>query len=332
MKSTWKNSKVFLIATGLTLVGCSANQDTQKPSPELPSVTVPPVSAPSVAAPSVSAPSVSAPSVSAPSVAVPSPSLSPSPQETESHPASEGNRYFYSFARSNPSDPVGMMNFGVNQTSQVNESISTLTKNPFEMDTELDPLVMNSETLQGKFAELRAKLKPEDTFVLYSHSHGLIPGLGMNWDAANRMDIPYKWQTFAQEIISLPAKNVIIFTMSCHSGYLAEALNTLSSEWKNKRSSAGRNLIVLTAVSKEQLATATDNGMTLESIGNPFTYAVKTALRGAADGFGGKPKDGKTTMQELVSYVLATAKSQSADQYAEPQNAGEFTADDVFLP
>jgi hypothetical protein len=42
-------------------------------------------------------------------------------------------------------------------------------------------------------------------------------------------------------------------------------------------------------------------------------------------------KDGQTTMAELVKFVLATAKEKSLDQYAEPQFAGEYNENEVFL-
>ena len=313
-----KNLSLLLLTMQINLSACSGLSSNHMATPELSNAPVPPVSGQS--------------------------SQNVDTERTESGenkppantPAVAGddekeNRYLYSFVRSNPNDPAGMINFGINQTTQINQSISSAGSVPFQIETELDAMAMSTETFQQKFAELREKLKPQDTFVLYTHSHGLIPGLGLNWNASNRFDIPFSWRLFAQEILSLPAKNVIVFTMSCHSGYLTEALNSLSSEWKNKRKSAGRNLIVLTAVSKEQLAKATDQGTTSDSLGNPFTYAVKTAIKGAADGFGGQTKDGKTQLSELVGYVLSVAKSKSLDAYADPQIAGEYNEDEVFL-
>lgn len=308
-----KKFKLTLLIPSFFIIACSGNSTSVGPNPELPAVAEARHQTPPQATPAQELPETRTPDQGMPE-------------------ASQGKSYFFSFIRANPNDPSGMMDFGVSQTSQVNESISKLSTIPFELDTELDPLAMSSSILQGKFSDLRTKLKQEDTVVLYTHSHGLIPGLGLNWNAPSRAEIPFSWQSLAQEIISLPAKNVIIFTMACHSGYLTEALNALSSQWKNKRSSAGRNLIVLTAVAKEQLASATDRGTTETSIGNPFTYAVKTAFQGFADGFDGQPKDGKTTLQELVGYVLATAKSKSTDSYAEPQFAGEYVSSDVMFP
>ena len=75
----------------------------------------------------------------------------------------------------------------------------------------------------------------------------------------------------------------------------------------------------------------TDQDTSAEGIGNPFSYAVRKALAGKADGAVDGQKDGKTTMEELVKYILATAKEKSVDQYAEPQFAGEYNESDLFL-
>lgn len=118
--------------------------------------------------------------------------------------------------------------------------------------------------------------------------------------------------------------------MACHSGYLAEAVNALGVAWQGQRETAGRSLIVLTAVSKEQLSTPTDVSTDPAAIGNPFTYAVRTALGGAADGALDGEQD-EVTADEFVAYVLETAKEESTDGYAEPQFAGEYVVGEVLF-
>jgi hypothetical protein len=198
-------------------------------------------------------------------------------------------------------------------------------------DVTLNPFEIRVEEIRKKFANYKAILKPEDTFVMYSHSHGLNAGLGINWGETGQ-NLIFNWDEYAKAIVDLPARNVVIFNMSCHSGYLTEALNKISAEWKSRRVVNKRNLIVLTAVSKEQLSSPTNMRTGINDIGNPFTYAVRSALGGSADGAVNGVKDGKTSMDELVNYVLKTAKEKSTGQSAKPQFAGEYSPADQFLP
>ena len=92
------------------------------------------------------------------------------------------------------------------------------------------------------------------------------------------------------------------------------------------RQAAGRDLVVLTAVAADELATPSPD----PAIGNPFTHAVSTALRGAADGFDGRPVDGNIDMAELTGYVLRTAAGTIRGQEHTPQHAGEHLASDIM--
>lgn len=255
-----------------------------------------------------------------------------SAQENSVAPA-QGKSYYYSFTRSNPGDSVGQQSFGADQATKVRDALSQKLGDQISMDVELDPLKTSIADIRAKFSALKSELSSNDTFIMYSHSHGLLPGLGIDWNFArtNRDLVTYKWDEFAEGIVSLPAKNVVIFTMSCHSGYLTEALNRISSKWEGQRKTNGRNLVVLTAVNMEQESSPTNNDTSITGIGNPFTYAVRTAIGGAADGAVDGQMDGKISMKELVRYVLKTSKDKSKDKYAEPQFAGEYSDNDIFL-
>ncbi|MEN9530273.1 MAG: Caspase domain [Pseudomonadota bacterium] len=250
----------------------------------------------------------------------------PSDQSSTNTNSGTGKNYFYSFVRSNPDDSAAMQKFGSDQTLLVSNAVKSLSGQNFTVDVEASPLKVRVAEVKAKLAELTEKVTAQDTVVIYTHSHGLELGLGIDWETRDRNLVTYKWNEYAEAIVNLPAKNVIVFTMSCHSGYLVEALQKIESKWKGSRKSAGRSLIVLTAVSKEQLSRATDQNLT-SGIGNPFSYSVRTALSGAADGVIDGKKDGKTTFDELVKYVLKTAKEKSTQQYAEPQFAGEYVSE-----
>lgn len=79
--------------------------------------------------------------------------------------------------------------------------------------------------MRSRLAAYRQSLGPEDTFVMYSHSHGVSGGLLLDAEV-------YPWAALAADLVALPARNVVIFTMSCHSGALTEALEASASTWQ----------------------------------------------------------------------------------------------------
>lgn len=175
---------------------------------------------------------------------------------------------------------------------------------------------LSAAKVKERLAQYTRSLKPEDTFVMYSHSHG-----------GPRGTFFANWTEFADAILALPARRVIIFAMSCHSGCLADTLNAMKSKWEG-RSKSGRSLVVLTPVSAAQMAGPSPE----RGIGNPFTYAVTTAVQGAADGFAKGEKNGCVEMKELVDYVLQVTHDKSRALSHSPQFAGEYPAGEVFVP
>ena len=175
---------------------------------------------------------------------------------------------------------------------------------------------LNRASVRERLAHYTRSLTPEDTFVLYSHSHG-----------GERGTFFLTWSEFAENILAIPAKHVVVFAMSCHSGKLCDALTAVKSKWEGRKDQ-GRSLVVLTPVSADQ-----DAGPSPEpGIGNPFTYAVTTAAQGAADGVSGSAKDGRIELEELVAYVIRTTREKSMRQSYRPQFAGEFPPGTVFFP
>jgi hypothetical protein len=270
------------------------------------------------------------------------PDAGPPPSETslpavdtapvaEMAPAAGAARAFV-FMKANPTDPQGQKDFGLDQMTKVADALKRLTDPVYGVEVATDPTQISVASLRARLASYRDSLRPEDSFVMYSHSHGETPGLLIDFEGKPKQDptIAYPWAALAEDILALPARNVVIFTMACHSGYLVDAIQARAASWQGKRKVAGRNLVVITSVSREQVATATDQSTELTGIGNPFTYAVRTALGGAADGALDGSKDQTITIEELVHYVLATTKQQSKGQYAEPQLAGEYAGNARF--
>lgn len=174
---------------------------------------------------------------------------------------------------------------------------------------------LNARVVSERIAHYTRTLGTNDTFVMYSHGHGYPRGTFFG-----------TWSEFADRILALPARHVVIFTMACHSGALTDALKQRKAEWAG-RSRDGRSLVVLTPASAVQIAGPSP----VRGVGNPFTYAITTAAQGAADGFPGGDKNGRVEMQELVDYVLKTTQEKSQRQGQSPQFAGDFPAGAVFV-
>ena len=194
---------------------------------------------------------------------------------------------------------------------------------------------------------------PQDTVVIYTHSHGRKSGFEESQPLGGIvMDLPVRlpehrgtllWDEYTELLLKIPAKNVVVLTMSCFSGGLVEYLNSpqVKARWKDRRQMQGRNLIVLTSQNKElQSGPIIRDGEVI----NPFTYAVAKAFAGEADGFNlvhGEPvrvgrKDGKLTVGEVIDYVLYTTENTTSEQTwlkntAKPQLTGSFTRGDVLF-
>ena len=195
--------------------------------------------------------------------------------------------------------------------------------------------------------------KPQDTVVIYTHSHGCRNGFEQSQPLGGIViDLPIKrfphggtmlWDEYADLLLRIPAKNVIVFTMSCFSGGFVDYLNSTEVEdrWKDRRAKEGRNFIVLTS---QNDSLTSDPVMKGTEIVNPFTYAVAKALDGDADGFvleDGKPtvelrKDSKLSVGELIDFILYTTKNTASDRVrlkntANPMSTGSFNRDDVLF-
>lgn len=246
-----------------------------------------------------------------------------------SQPIESGQNVFFSFGKAGPKEPTAKKDFLMSQINKVKDGLE-MSNRVFRLDVTLDENTQTKSWVQQKFNDYGKSLGKQDTFVYYSHTHGTNPGIQLDFTSPG--DIEYKWGDLAKSILSLPAKNVVIFVMACHSGYLVDALEAEQSKWKGQWASQKRNLVVLTAVASDQESFPTDvEPDSPTSIGNPFSYAVTGAFKGNADGSVDGVKDGKTSYKELVTYVLKTAKEKSKNQYANPKFVGEYSDNDVFM-
>lgn len=169
--------------------------------------------------------------------------------------------------------------------------------------------------VRERFAEYERTLTSADTFVLYTHGHG---GPFGTFFAG--------WIPYAERILEMPARNVVVLSMSCQAGGLTDRLMAKKAKWEG-RADSGRSLVVLTPVDAGQNAGPSPE----PGIGNPFTHAVVTAVQGDADGCGGRERDGRVDMQELVDHVVAVTRAKSRDRSYRPQFAGEFPTGTTFV-
>ena len=214
------------------------------------------------------------------------------------------------------------------------------------------------ETVTGKvFRERLRRLTemaaPQDTVVIYTHSHGRKNGFEDSQPLGGIvMDLPVRqpehggallWDEYANLLLKIPAKNVVVLTMSCFSGGLVEYLNSppVLDRWEDRRQKEGRNLIVLTS-QNERLTSGPI--VKDKEVVNPFTYAVARALEGEADGFAlaaGKPvpgqrKDSRLSVGEVIDFILYTTENTDSEttqrrNTARPQLTGSFDRCDVLF-
>ena len=234
-----------------------------------------------------------------------------------------GTKKVFAFVSYKPQDPEWRKALGKQSVQKVAAAFSALTDDPYEVEVLVDPEQLCISGLKEKLTQYAQSLSSEDTFIMYSHTHGLHPGLLLEF---GEKPATLSWNDLADAILALPARNVIIFTMSCHSGHLADVIKSKSASWEG-RSRAGRNLVILTAASADQMPGPSPE----PGVGNPFTYAVETAVRGLADGFLRAGKDGRVDLEELVKYVTATTREKSVGKALSPQFAGEYAPDATFV-
>lgn len=99
-----------------------------------------------------------------------------------------------------------MQLFGTEQTRLGSEAITNLPGLPCASDVETQSLMPRVADIKSKLEKLREKVNPQDTVVIYTHSHGLPAGLGIDWETHDKTLIPLRWGDDAEAIVSLLAK------------------------------------------------------------------------------------------------------------------------------
>lgn len=147
---------------------------------------------------------------------------------------SSGKLHYFSFCRGKNSDSVGQQTTGHEMFEMVKTAVIE-NYQPQEVNLLFDevPYADNARvtvsTIRSELAKYRQTLSPQDTILIYSHSHGTPKGLLINKEI-------YSYEDLAKDVLSLPARNVIYLVLACHSGGFTDTLNReeFKSIWQNR--------------------------------------------------------------------------------------------------
>ena len=155
---------------------------------------------------------------------------------------------FLIISKGRVADPLQQQQRGIDAVELITKAANTL-----QPDAIVDSLAERAMTIEqyrrGQASEavtgaiFRDRLKglidtakAQDTVVIYTHSHGLRNGFEPSQPLGGMgMDLPVKrpihggaflWDEYVDLILSIPAKNIVVFTMACYSGGLVEYLNS----------------------------------------------------------------------------------------------------------
>ncbi len=200
----------------------------------------------------------------------------------------QGKIYWLGFAKAKVSDPISLQARGIEALDFISKSLEgkkiNKTTLSYKVQTPKEFLKSPEEPLSIKiltknFEELSKNVGPEDTVIIYSHTHGyrsnktMPSGIGVELPKFSKRErgvLP--WSEYSDMVLGLPAKNVIILTMSCFSGEFINYLNTpeVKKKW-TKRKDEGRNFIVISSTDEKHVSSAVQiDGREI----NPFTNAV----------------------------------------------------------
>lgn len=158
---------------------------------------------------------------------------------------------------------------------------------------------IGASQIRGHWSKLKADMLWHDMFVQYSSGHGFQTGLA----------IGVSYDEIRDAVLSLPARELIVFTMACHSGGLVDSFNRKRAQWA-EWGDYGRTLFVMASSRVTELSSTgpvtdpQEPGGPAGSAGSAFGHALWKALIGHADGHGDGVKDGYIALGEIVDYVV----------------------------
>jgi hypothetical protein len=206
-----------------------------------------------------------------------------------------GKKYYFGWGSAGEGDPMSMQNETKYDVLHTHEIFTNQLGGSYTGTKLVDSI--SNEQINSSFGQIKSAVTANDMFVQYSAGHGFEQGLqyGGNYDE------------IASRVLSLPAKEIIVFTMACHSGGLVDAFNSMQSQWSGF-AAQGRTLYVMSSSTVQQTS-STGPGVDSQvagpegSAGSAFGHALWKALAGQADGAYDGIKDGYIELGEIETYV-----------------------------
>jgi hypothetical protein len=200
------------------------------------------------------------------------------------------------------------------------------------LKTRLPQQRVSVQSVRDQLLDLSRNVQPEDTVIIYTHTHGVKPGeatasggLVMGLPMLDKNRGVLSWQEYSDLILDIPAKNVIVLTMACFSGNLVDTLllDHNRTKW-GSRSREGRSFVVLTSQNSLLPSSPIKHR---SNVINPFTLALLEILSEDA-----KP----IRLGQFVDFVLTkTRQFESQDlklrNTAEPKIVGDYVFERPFL-
>jgi hypothetical protein len=278
-----------------------------------------------------------------------------------------GNTHFLIIGKGKVVDPLPLQERGVAAVNLIAEASKSLHPPPIVDALAEQPMtvaafhrgqgrqLVTGDVVRKHLRQLSRTVAPADTVVIYTHSHGRKSGFQSSQPLGGLvLDLPAMtpkragtllWDEFAELLLEIPGKNVLVLTMSCFSGGLIEFLESpeIRMRWQNRRAVEGRNFIVITSQdSQRKSVPITIDGIVI----NPFTYAVARVLSGKAVVFHAEEdaQDDEQlterwlTVGETIDGILWLTKHtppqkdhEALQNNAQPQYTGSFDREDILF-
>lgn len=209
-----------------------------------------------------------------------------------------GKKFYLGWGAAMPGDDAVMHNVAKYDVLHTLEIFSTEFGGNYFSEKFTSYKDATAKNIRASWQTIKQQMTSDDMYLQYSAGHGSGSGLAVG----------LSYQDLRDYTLSLPAKEVVIFTMACYSGGLVDSFNQVKGQWQNW-GPQGRSLLVMassTAREESGNGPSTDPnepGGPSGSGGSAFGHAIWKALTGAADGFVDGTKDGFISLGEIRDYT-----------------------------
>lgn len=215
-----------------------------------------------------------------------------------------GKKYYFGWGAAASGDPNMMHNEVKYDVLHTHDIFTKEIGGSYLGTTLIGVSAATQSAIVREWRRLQDLMTWNDMYVQYSSGHGSVTGLGVG----------VTYEDIAKNALSYPAREIIIFTMACHSGGLVDAFNKKKSVWQNWQE-YGRTLLVMGSSKTSELSQTgpgTDpdqpNGPS-GSAGSAFGHALWKALIGYADGHIDGVKDGFLSLGEIEKFTVWKTKN-----------------------